>query len=91
MNILSPKMLKQVEVNATEQCMNIVYYIVDTLIENGETYGDIPINDPAKFVAFYVDLQQRGVTRTLAVVNPRLAAQWDRKFRRDAAEMMGIR
>lgn len=90
MTILNPRMLREVEHIATERCMEIVEYLVDQLIENGETYGDIPINKPEEFVPFYIDLQQRGVTRTLAVVNPKLAAQWERKFRRDAAEVMGL-
>ena len=91
MNILSPKMLRAVEESATERCMEIVYYLVDTLIENGEAYGDAPVNKPEDFVPFYIDLQQRGVAQALEVVNPKLAQQWRRKFARDAATVMGLR
>lgn len=89
--ILSPKMLRQIEEIATERCMTIVYHLIDSLIEDGQTYGDVSANKPAEFVPFYIDLEQRGVTRALAVVNPKLAVQWRRKFDRDFATLRGLR
>ena len=91
MNTLSPKFLKELEDRTVDECMEIVVYLLDALVVDGETYGDIPVEKPEEFVPFYLDLQSRGVTATLSVVNPKLAAQWERKFRRDAAAMMGLR
>ena len=90
-NILSPKVLKELEDRTVDECMEIVDALVDALIEDGETYGDVPINKPEEFVPFYIDLQQRGVAQALEVVNPKLAEQWRRKFQRDAATLMGLR
>lgn len=91
MNITAPKVLKQIEDQAVAECLEIVDYLIDALVVDGETYGDIPVNKPEEFVAFYIDLQQRGVAQALTVVNPKLAEQWQRKFRRDAATLMGLR
>ena len=90
MNFLDPQVLKELEERTVEECMEIVHRLVDALIVYGQTYGDIPINKPADFVAFYIDLEQRSVTQALEVVNPKLASQWRRKFERDAAELMGL-
>lgn len=89
--ILSPQMLRQVEERATERCMVIVHHLIDALIEDGQTYGDVSANKPEEFVPFYLDLHRRGVCDTLAVVNPALAAKWRRKFQNDAAKLMGLR
>lgn len=88
--ILSPKTLREVEERATERCMTIVNHLIDNLIDDGQTYGDVSANKPEEFVPFYLDLHRRGVTHTLAAVNPKLAAQWRRKFDRDAAKLMGL-
>jgi len=90
-SILSPKILREVERNATERCMAIVNHLIDNLIVDGQTYGDLSANKPAEFVPFYLDLHQRGVCDALAVVNPKLAAQWRRKFDRDFATLRGLR
>ena len=91
MTILSPKALERVEEMATEKCMAIVDFLLDTLIVDGQTYGDIPVTRPQDFVPFYLDLEARGVTRTLAVVNPQLARDYRARFQREAAKLMKLR
>jgi len=87
---LDPEFLKSVEQRAADRCMAIVETLMKRLIVDGETYGDIPLDSPDEFVAFYVDLEQRGVLRHLAVVSPKMAEQYERRFRRDAATVMGL-
>ena len=91
MNPLDPTFLKEVEEESVERCMGFVDAILDSLIVDGETYGDVSLNSDEDFTMFYLDLQQRGILPYLAVVNPQLAEQYRKRFQRTSGRLIGIR
>ena len=91
MNVLDPAFLKEIEEEAVERCMGFVEAITDSLIVDGETYGDVSLDSDEDFTMFYLDLNQRGILPYLAVVNPKLAEQYRTRFQRTSGRLMGIR
>ena len=91
MNPLSPQFLKEVEDRTTERAMTIIEALMDRLIVDGTTYGDIEFKTDADFAMFYLDLQQRGILPYLHVVNEKLSNQWRDRFERTAGRLMGVR
>lgn len=56
--------------------------------ERGEAYGDEPLSGAA-FLAYYADLDARGVLESLRVVSPELAARMDRQYEREVGGLLG--
>lgn len=100
MNTLSPEFLKEVEQESVEELEELVYDVLDSLIVDGTTYGDVDLKSDEDFVMFYMDLLNHELGAPfppvdllpyVQVVNPTLAEQWQQRFQRTSGRLMGVR
>jgi hypothetical protein len=100
MNTLSPAFLSEVEEEAVEELEELVYDVLDSLIVEGSTYGDVELKSDEDFVMFYMDLLNHqldpmlppmNIVPYVEVVNPAMAEQWRQRFERTSGRLLGVR
>lgn len=90
-NILDPRRLKEIEDQAVERCMGIIQAVLDSMIVDGLTYGDVPLDTPDKRVEAQIAFEQQGIMEMLPVVNPKLARTLNAEFQNADERMIGLR
>ena len=81
--------LQAIEDRAVDEIVELTLGIAEQMVdENGLAYGDEELSEPAEFVAFYIDLRERGVLEHLITIAPRHAERLRRRFEREAAGVL---
>ena len=84
-----PAVMDRIVDRAVTEVMRRALGVADSLTgPNGETFGDEPQRG-GHFLAYYADLDQRGVLGALRVVSPSQAARMDRQYEREVGGMLG--
>lgn len=84
-----PELMARVVDVATAQVMRRALGVAESLTgERGEVWGDEPLRG-AHYLAYYADLDARGVLEALRVVSPELAARMDRAYEREVGGLLG--
>ena len=99
MNTLDPRFLEDLTTESVDEIDELVGSVLDSLIVNGVTYGDVNLQSDEDFTMWYLSLvnhkDDMGMTYDLrpyiATVNPRFSAEWQRRFDRTAGRLMGVR
>lgn len=85
MNPVSADLLTEVEDRAVEMCMQIIEGVVELMQADGHVYGDEQLSREERILAFLA-MVQSGEFDALSVVNPELAAKYQRDYFRDVGE-----
>ncbi len=85
-----PEVMDRIVDHAASEVMRRALGVADSITgAAGEAYGDEPLRG-ASFLAYYADLDSRGVLESLRVVSPELATRLDRAFEREVGGLLGV-
>lgn len=90
MNPVSADLLQAVEDRAVDLCLDVIEGVVELMQVDGYVYGDEQLGRQERINA-YLAMEQSGELRALRVVNPKLAAQYDREFYNDVGQTPAMR
>jgi hypothetical protein len=85
-----PELMARVVELATLEIMRRSVGVAESMVGmDGEVWGDLPLRG-GPFMAYYADLEERGVLGALRVVSPRYAERLDRQFEREVSGLLGV-
>jgi len=85
-----PELMDRIVSRAVDEVLRRALGVADSLTgAHGEVWGDEPQRG-GDFMAYYADLDQRGVLDALRVVSPGLAGRLDRQYEREVGGLLGV-
>ena len=89
--MISREYVEQIEERAVEEITALLLEVGDSMIDaDGLAYGDEPFDSDEDFVAYYIDLRDRGVLAHLAVIAPKFHGRLRTRFNRAAGNALGL-
>ena len=85
-----PELMDRIVDHATGEIMRRALGVAESLTGvSGEVWGD-ERQRGGRFLAYYADLDQRGVLDALRVVSPELAVRMDRQYEREVGGLLRL-